>query len=300
MGTSGQTRGASTAGLAVLALLGFAGNSLFCRAAMAGDAIDPVAFTAIRIVSGALVLAFSVGMRPWAHGSWLGAGCLFAYALAFSLAYVQLPAGLGALVLFGTVQCTMLGWAIARGERPDGRTWVGWLAAAAGLAWLLFPQASAEREVHVPSLGLMALAGAAWGAYSLLGRGEPRPLEATAGNFVRGSSMALVAIFAHQALGGAVHLSTAGVGWAVASGVVASGLGYACWFAALRGLTRTRAAVIQLTVPVVAALMGILLLGEVWTATLAISGGLVLGGVAFAVVRRPRRACPVSATDRRA
>lgn len=271
--------------LAVSALVGFAGNSLLCRAALARGSIDPVAFTVVRILAGALTLTVLCRGQAWVRGSWAGAASLFVYAIAFSLAYVRLPAGAGALALFGVVQCTMLGWALWVGERPGWRTWVGWWIAVAGLGWLLLPSASAAGDLDLPSLGLMAVAGVAWAVYTLLGRGATRPLEATAGNFLRATPLIAAAAALYLLPGTRPHATLEGLGWAVASGSIASGLGYACWFGALGGLSRIRAAVLQLTVPVVAAALGIALLGEALSFSLLVSSGLVLGGVGLTLGR---------------
>lgn len=273
--------------LTALALLAFAGNSLLCRAALAGGAIDPVAFTAIRLASGALVLcplARFVGERRPAlqrAGSWRSGLSLFAYAIAFSFAYVSLPAGVGALVLFGAVQLTMLTFAACTGQGLRAAQWAGFVAAAAGLVTLVFPGLAAPDPFGVL---LMACAGVAWGVYSIRGRGVVAPIASTAGNFARAAPFALLLLWPAA---DTLHAQGSGVWLALASGVVTSGLGYVIWYRALRGLQVSQAAVVQLLVPVLAGGLGVLLLGEVMTTRLLIGGLAILGGVAVAA--RPIR-----------
>ena len=284
-------------GVAILtgaAMTGFAANSVLARAALGWGYADAPTFTLVRIATGALVLgalarrpslvavgeAGSVRAAPPA-GDWIAAAALFAYAGAFSYAYLQLPAGTGALILFGTVQATMLGWGLVRGERPRAAQWLGLALAASGLVGLTFPGIAAPDPVGA---ALMAVAGVAWGIYSLRGRGATRPLAANAGNFLRAVPFA----FALLLLAGATVAATpAGIGLAASSGGIASGLGYSLWYAALPALTRTQAAVVQLCVPAVAAAAGVLLLGEPLTARTLIAGTAILGGV-FIAVRPPR------------
>ncbi|HEV8268348.1 MAG TPA: DMT family transporter [Thermoanaerobaculia bacterium] len=273
--------------LASAALVGFAANSLLCRLALAPRSIDASSFTLVRLASGALMLAILVrlarqeGPRTVA-GSWAGAAALFAYAAGFSFAYLRLGAGTGALVLFGAVQLTMLGWGIFRGERPGPLVFVGTLMALAGLVVLTFPGLSAPDPLGA---ALMAGAGVSWGVYSLRGRGGKNPLATTAGNFARSVPMAAALSLAALAAA-APHASPRGVALAVASGALASGVGYSLWYAALRDLTATRAAVAQLVVPVLAAFGGVLLLGERFTGRLIGAGTLILAGVALALLRR--------------
>ena len=276
-----------TAGLAISALLCFAANSILCRKALGAHAIDAASFTAVRIGAGAITLAILLaasGRWPARFpGRWAGAVALFAYAAAFSYAYVRIPAGVGALVLFGAVQLTMLGWAIRRGERPAPLEWVGFVVAAAGLVSLTLPGSSAPDLVGV---GIMAAAGVAWGVYSLLGRGPVDPLAATAGNFLRAVPFAVaLALPARETL----HASTSGLVLAAVSGALASGVGYTIWYAALRGLTATRAAISQLSVPALAAAAGIVLLGETLTLRVAVGGSVILLGVGVAILGRARR-----------
>ena len=269
--------------LTALAMLAFAANSLLCRLALAGGAIDPASFTTLRLVSGALTLWLIVYLRQRRlrpGGSWISAAALFAYAAAFSFAYVSLPAGIGALLLFGSVQSSMVAVGLARGERLDQRQTAGFLLALGGLVVLLRPGLAAP-----PPLGslLMLAAGVAWGIYSLRGRGAGDPTVATAGNFLRTLPMtlALSLAFASRA-----HLDRAGAGYALVSGALTSGLGYVIWYTALKGLSVTRAAVVQLSVPVIAAVGGILLLGEVFTFRLGLASLAILGGIALVVLKR--------------
>jgi drug/metabolite transporter (DMT)-like permease len=261
------------------ALLAFAANSLLCRAALGAGRADAASFTLLRLSSGAAVLLLlSRGTGGARGGSWSSALALFVYAAAFSFAYFSLSAGVGALLLFGSVQVTMIGAGIAAGERPPALVWAGLVLALGGLVHLSL------RGARVPSpggTGLMLAAGVAWGVYSLRGRRSGPPLPATADNFRRAAPLAaLVSIVA--VLAGAIHLTPAGAALAVASGAITSGLGYVAWYSALPHLTAARAAVLQLSVPVIAAAGGVLLLGEVLTARLLISGAAVLVGIALA------------------
>jgi len=279
-----------TALLTAATLIAFAANSVLCRLALRGDRIDAASYTAVRLVSGALVLAaLAWPRRAAARGSWRSALALFAYAAPFSFAYLSLQTGVGALVLFGFVQATMLGWAIIEGERPRPLVWIGLVVAVAGLVVLTRPGGGAPDPAGA---ALMALAGAAWGVYSLRGRGSAQPLVATAGNFVRTVPMAAVLAAAVMVVGGdrELHASGRGLALAVGSGALASGLGYTLWYAALRGLTATRAAIVQLLVPLLAAAAGVALLGETASLRLVIAGAAITGGVALAIGGRPAAA----------
>jgi drug/metabolite transporter (DMT)-like permease len=285
-------RRSSIAGLTVLALLAFAGNSLLCRAALRDTAIDPASFTLLRIVAGALVLALLVGLRAPAQlraGSWTSAAALFAYAIAFSYAYIGLSAGTGALILFGAVQASMLGWALLRGERFGAVQSLGLVLAIAGLIGLLLPGLSA------PPFGaalLMLLAGIAWGVYSLRGRGAGDPTAVTAGNFLRAVPMAGAAIAIALLLApDAMQIDAPGSLYAIASGALTSGLGYAIWYRALPQLRASTAATVQLSVPVITAVAGVLLLSEPVSLRLVLASIAVLGGVALVVLlpKRPMR-----------
>lgn len=283
-------RRSSIAGLTVLALLAFAGNSLLCRAALRDTAIDPASFTLLRLVSGALMLALLVGVRRPAQlraGSWTSAAALFAYAIAFSYAYIGLSAGTGALILFGAVQASMIGWALLCGERFGVVQILGFVLAVSGLVGLLLPGLSA------PPLGaalLMLVAGIAWGVYSLRGRGAGDPTAITAGNFLRAVPMAVAAsAFALVLAPAAVQVDVPGSLYAIASGALTSGLGYAIWYRVLPQLRASTAATVQLSVPVVTAVAGVLLLNEPLGLRLVLASIAVLGGVAL-VVLWPRRA----------
>lgn len=271
--------------LTALAMLAFAGNSLLCRMALQQTGIDPGSFTTIRLVSGALVLWLLVasrgaGARPMA-GSWASALALFTYAAGFSYAYVELSAGTGALLLFGAVQATMISFGLWSGERLALRQIAGLLCALAGLAGLLLPGLEAP-----PAGGAMLMlgAGVAWGVYSLRARGAGDPTRVTAGNFVRTVPLALVLCAATLPW---ATPDLAGAAFAIASGAVASGLGYAIWYMALGGLSATRAASVQLSVPVIAAIGGMLMLGEPPSLRLVLASAAILGGIALVIVRRP-------------
>lgn len=262
--------------LTLIAMLAFAGNSLLCRQALRHTAIDAASFTVVRLVSGALALALIVALRQRAaagSGNWLSALALFAYAAAFSFSYVSLPAAAGALLLFGAVQATMIGYGLCSGERMAARQLAGLAIAAAGLLVLLLPGLSAP-----PLIGSawMVAAGVAWGVYSLRARGAGDPTRVTAGNFWRAAVIA--AILALPLLP-STSIDAAGLAWAVASGALTSGVGYAVWYAALRGLPATSAATVQLSVPVLAAIGAVLWLDEALTLRLALSAVAVLGGI---------------------
>jgi drug/metabolite transporter (DMT)-like permease len=284
-----MTRAPFTLVATALAMLAFAGNSILCRLALATDAIDPAPFTFVRILSGAVALALIVAWRERestmarlrASGDWLSAFALVAYAAGFSFAYVTLHASMGALILFGVVQATMIGVALARGERLTQLQALGAVAAAAGLVYLLSPGLSAPTPLGA---ALMALAGVAWGVYSLRGAAQKGdPTAVTAANFLRGAPIAaaLALAFLHDA-----HWSAPGVFWATLSGALTSGVGYAVWYAALRGLARSEAAIVQLTVPLIAAAGGMLFLAEPLSARFAIASAAILGGVALVLLRR--------------
>ena len=273
--------------LTAAALVCFAANSILCRLALAQGAIDPAAFTGLRLASGALVLALialrRTGTRPAESWSWLSAAALFAYAAPFSFAYVSLGAGVGALVLFAVVQATMIGWGVARGDRPRPAVWLGLAIAVGGLVGLTAPGAGAPDPLGV---GAMAVAGAAWGVYTLRGRASAiDPVVANAASFARTLPVAAALVAAAGVTGG-LAASPRGAALAIASGAIASGAGYALWYAALRGLTVSRAAILQLLVPVLAAAGGVLLLGEIASLRLLVAGGAILGGVALAVSAR--------------
>jgi drug/metabolite transporter (DMT)-like permease len=275
---------ARTAALAGAAMCAFAANSLLCRAALGARLVDPVTFTSVRVVSGAAVLALIArrsGSTPVA-GPWALALALFGYAIAFSLAYTRIPAAVGALALFGSVQACMIGWGAARGHAPTPREWAGLALAVGGLVGLTLPGLSAPDPL---GLALMVSAGACWAVYSLLGRGSGSPLRANAASFARATLMAVAVSV--LALGvSAPHATTSGIMLALVSGAITSGLGYVVWYAALRGLTATQAALVQLSVAPIAALGAVLLLAERPGPRLITCGALILGGIALALTRR--------------
>ena len=270
--------------LTALAMLAFAGNSLLCRAALRDSQIDPASFTALRLFAGALVLWLLLCLRGKSSsnsGSWRGALALFAYATSFSYAYLKLDAGAGALLLFGAVQLSMITWGMLHGERLHRVQTAGMLLAGAGLLVLLLP------GTNTPPLSaslLMVLAGAAWGAYSILGKGTQDSLAATAGNFIRTLPIAvLLCLLALNTL----EWDSAGLSYALLSGGLASGIGYAIWYAALPGLGAIQAASVQLSVPLLTALAGSLLLGEPLTGKLLAAGLAILGGIALVMRLKP-------------
>lgn len=271
--------------LVLLAMIAFAGNSLLCRLALRNTPIDPATFTTIRIVSGAITLWLIVRVRASATtgtGNWISATALFAYAIAFSFAYTQLSAGTGALLLFGAVQATMIGYGYGKGERLHVAQTAGLLLAIAGLGVLLFPGISAPSPTG--SL-LMLSAGIAWGAYSLRGRGGGDATQTTAGNFLRAVPLAIALSivtlpWASPDVPGAIY--------AIASGALASGIGYTIWYTALPQLRALQAATVQLSVPVLAAIGGIAFLGEQITWRLVIAATAILGGIALVIFSRRR------------
>ncbi|MDH5502367.1 MAG: DMT family transporter [Gammaproteobacteria bacterium] len=272
----------------VVAMLAFAGNSILCRMALANGSIDAASFTAIRLISGAIALALVMllsrsGRHFVSHGSWLGAITLFLYAAFFSFAYISLAAATGALLLFGSVQGTMIAVALYRGERPVGIEVLGWLIAVAGLVVLMLPGATAPS----PGAALyMAAAGVAWGVYSILGKKQTDALAATCANFMR-SVVFVVPLLAISI----AELTTSwnGLLLAVCSGALTSGLGYAIWYVALRHLSSLQGALVQLSVPAIAALGGVVLLSEALTLQTGLSGLAILGGVLVALAGKAGR-----------
>ena len=274
-----------TALLTTLTMIAFASNSLLNRLALGQNTIDAASYTTIRLISGAVMLFVIAALQrkseqPILRGSWISAAFLFLYAITFSFAYLSLTAGTGALILFGSVQVTMIIAALRGGERPHFLEWIGLFLALGGLMYLVFPGLAA------PSLAgsiLMMTAGIAWGFYSIRGRGSLNPLADTAGNFIYAVPMVLsIRLLTLNN----VHISANGVWLAALSGAVASGVGYVIWYAALRGLTTTRAAIVQLSVPVIAAWGGVVILSEVVSTRLFVAGLLILGGIALAVLGR--------------
>lgn len=266
------------------AMLAFAANSLLCRMALAHGHVDPASFTAVRLLSGALMLwglyqvsakHKSPGQLP---GSWAGAIVLFVYAAGFSFAYVQLNTATGALILFAAVQLGMIGFGLWRGETFRLSQWGGLLCALLGLAYLLVPSAT---RPDLQAAALMTLAGIAWAVYSLLGKTVTQPLAFTTGNFIRASLLALPLLLMFS---NSLAVNYHGALLAMASGALASGLGYAVWYAVLPRLQSMTAASVQLSVPVLAALMGVALLAEPLTLTLTLASAAILLGV-MAVIR---------------
>ncbi|MES2412615.1 MAG: DMT family transporter [Pseudomonadota bacterium] len=272
--------------LTVLAMLAFAGNSLLCRLALKTTGIDAASFTALRLVSGALVLYAIVRQRgTTGTGSWLSALALFVYAAAFSLAYIQLSAATGALILFGVVQFTMAAHGFAKGERLGARQALGWVIAIGGLVVLLMPGLLAPSP---QGAALMTAAGIAWGIYSLRGKSAGDPVRETAGNFIKSVPYALLLMAAAAGLHAPITWDGAGIAYALVSGALTSGVGYVIWYAAVKHLRATSAASVQLSVPAIAAVGGVALLGEPISWTLALSCAAILGGVALSVLsRRP-------------
>jgi drug/metabolite transporter (DMT)-like permease len=277
-------------GLTGLAMLAFAANSVLARQALGGGEMDPAGFTAIRLLAGAATLALLVGFARAANwrqitslGTWQQAAALFGYALAFSLAYVLLGAGMGALVLFVSVQFGMIARGLFAGDRPGALEWLGLVVALGAFVYLISPGLSAPDPLGTV---LMVISGLCWAAYSLLGRRSSRPLADAAGSFVRCVPFAIILL----GLGLAWQVpSPAGVGLAIASGAITSGLGYAIWYAVLPLLTRTRAAIVQLSVPVIAAIIAVPVLGEAVTPRLLIASLVILGGIAIAILGAGRR-----------
>jgi drug/metabolite transporter (DMT)-like permease len=287
--------------LTSLAMIAFAGNSLLCRIALKHTSIDAASFTTIRLISGAVMLWLVVHMKRGTHagaGNWLSALALFTYAAGFSFAYVNLPAATGALLLFGAVQATMIGRGLWAGERLRRLQVVGLMLALGGLVGLLLPGLSAP---PLPSSILMLGAGVAWGVYSLRGKGAGDPTRVTAGNFLR--AVPIAAALSVLTYDGA-SLDSAGFWYAVSSGALASGIGYAIWYTALPALKATNAATVQLSVPVIAALGGIVFLGETVTLRLVLASIAILGGIALVILEKQhvnsaQRGAPADTASRR-
>ena len=272
--------------LTALAIVAFAANSVLARLAFATAGAEPLSYTGIRLASGALTLALILLVRERRvriAGSWAGAASLFGYAIFFSIAYILLGAGTGALILFASVQIGILGWAIYRGDRPSLLEWLGLAVALAGLVYLVSPGLVAPSALGA---GLMLIAGLCWAAYTLIGRGSSSPLSDTAGNFIRAAPVAVllfvVAAFTRT-------ITPAAALCAIASGALASGLGYAVWYAVLPALTRTRAAIVQLAVPAIAATGGVLFIGEPLSVRLLVATIAIIGGLASALLVAGRR-----------
>ncbi len=283
--------------LTVGALIGFSANSLLTRSALGAGRLDPASFTAVRLITGAVTLVLVARLRtagvtpsrgPAAqNGSWPSAIALAGYAIFFTLAYARIGAAVGALVLFGSVQVTMIGAGLVQGERPARIDWAGLVLAIAGLLTFTLPGVMAPDLIGT---GLMALAGVSWGAYSLAGRGSRDPLGVTAGNFLRAALFGLLFFVAAAPIGW--HLTRSGIWLAAASGSIASGVGYTLWYAALPALAAWRAAVIQLVVPILTALCAAVMLDEALTFRLLAATTLVAAGVGLTIWPSKHRRSP--------
>lgn len=268
-----------------LALIAFAANSVICRLALKDGAIDPGMFTSIRLVSGAAILIVLVFLskerrREKSKGSWTSAGMLFLYATAFSYAYVSLETGIGALIIFGSVQITMIASSLIAGYRMNNMEWIGILLALAGFLYLLLPGASA------PSLSgfvLMALSGIGWGVYSLRGKNSKHPLVDTAYNFLRSLPFLILLLYF---LAQESNYSAKGILLALLSGIITSGIGYTIWYAALKGLNSIQASIVQLLVPVIAAIGGVVFIGELISLRLMASSLMILGGILLLILKK--------------
>ncbi|TGD44257.1 DMT family transporter [Pseudotabrizicola sediminis] len=276
-------------GWTALAMLAFAANSVLNRMAVGEGGMDPLAFASVRVVAGAMVLGLLVWLRRgvvWAgwRGRAPGVFGLVVYLVGFSVAYLALGAGVGALILFGSVQVTMFGGAVLSGEAVPGRRWLGAALAFGGLIWLVAPGGA---EVPVAGAVAMGAAGFGWGIYSLAGRGATDALAATAWNFV----LAVPVMLGIALIWGGMRWEVQGIWLAVLSGAVTSGMGYALWYAVLPALGAARAAVAQLTVPVLAALGGAVVMGEgvgwrFWAASVVILGGVAIASIQSGLTRR--------------
>jgi drug/metabolite transporter (DMT)-like permease len=270
--------------LTVLTLFAFALNSILCRLALSNHLIDAASFTLVRLASGAAmlgILSFTIRKSsPLGQGSWTSGFLLFAYAAAFSFAYLNLSAGTGGLILFGCVQFTMIGVGVAKGERPGWGEWLGIVVAQIGLVVLVAPGLHAPAPVAAL---LMAAAGVSWGFYSLRGKTAKDPTLATADNFLKAVPFAILVGAAGLPT---LNASAGGIGLAVLSGAVTSGLGYVLWYSVLPHLAATKAAVCQLAVPAIVAILGVVALAEQTTPRFFLASALLLGGVALAVLKK--------------
>lgn len=277
--TDGHAR--STALLAAFTMVAFASNSVLCRLALLPDLIDPGSFTLVRLVSGAIVLIALVSIRKngsWRSPHWLAALALFAYAAPFSFAYVRIPVGIGAIILFPAVQLTMIGWDLFHGKKLHAMEWTGLGLALGGLAVLTLPGATAPDPLGA---ALMAVAGVAWGVYSIIGRGSKNAVANTSSNFVFASLFAIPLV---AAVPSASHWTADGIVLGTVSGGLASGIGYVTWYTILPRITSTQAGILQLLVPILATLAGIAILDEPFTMRLAFAAVAIISGVALAVV----------------
>lgn len=274
-------------GMLAATLCAFAANSLLCRLVLGAGLMDAVSFTTVRLVSGGIILAIVLAVRkvkisPGVAINPISALALFGYAIFFSLAYVGLDTATGALLVFSAVQLTMLSVGLLRGERPSLQVWIGAFIAAAGLVYLLAPGISAP---PFEAALCMVLAGISWGIYSVRGAGKVDPITATAWNFIAAAPLSLLLSLLFIDL---AHVTGAGMAWAVLSGAVTSGLGYVLWYTVLPRLSVTSAALVQISVPPLAAFGGIGLLGEAFSARLGLASIIILGGVTLVIAARQR------------
>ena len=265
------------------ALVAFAFNSILCRLALGNETIDAASFTVIRLISGTVTLSlisllFNSKQTELKRGNWLSAFFLFGYAICFSFAYLKLTTATGALILFGSVQLTMICVALIKGERPQIIEWLGLFLAFGGLIYLVFLGLSAPPILYS---FLMMSAGIAWGFYTLRGRESENPLADTTGNFIRTVPMILLAAIPFYSQ---TQLSQKGIILAILSGAIASGIGYSVWYAVLKHHTATRAAILQLAVPAIAAIGGVIFLAEILSLRLLLASGLILGGIGLAII----------------
>jgi drug/metabolite transporter (DMT)-like permease len=275
--------------LTALTMIAFAANSILGRTALEDGAIDASSYSLIRLGSGAVMLAILVGVskgfsrKTLSGGNLFSALSLFVYAAAFSFSYINIETGVGALILFACVQATMIGWSLFKGDRPSGLEWLGMIIAFGAFVWLVSPGLQAPDPIAAL---LIAFSGIAWGIYSLRGKSASDPLMATAGNFILSVPMALALLLVmHSSL----DITQYGVLLAIASGAITSGLGYALWYRVLKQITPTKAAIVQLTVPVLAGFGGTLVLNEAWTFRFALASALILGGVAISILAKNKR-----------
>jgi drug/metabolite transporter (DMT)-like permease len=276
----------------VFALVAFAFNSILCRLALKADEIDAVSFTVVRLVAGAATLAIIdllFNKAREGRGNWPSAFFLFAYAICFSFAYLGLTTGTGALILFSSVQFTMIFISLVRGERPGVLEWIGLTLALGGLVWLVFPGLTAP---PVLSSLLMAVAGIAWGIFTLRGRGSTNAVAEMAGNFLRSVPLIIAVALAALPFISQMKLSPNGVIFAALSGAIASGIGYSVWYAVLKHHTATRAAILQLAVPALAAFGGVIILSEEVSLRLLLASALILCGIGLAVMGKRREKAP--------
>jgi drug/metabolite transporter (DMT)-like permease len=276
---------ANTVFLTAVAMVAFAANSVLCRLALGAGLIDAASFATVRTISGAVLLAAILLLRQKtvaARPDWRSVVALYLYMVFFAFAYLSLSAGTGALILFGAVQLTMFTVALRSGEPFPLVSWAGLALAIAGLVYLVSPGLTAPDPLGA---ALMTIAGISWGAYSLVGRSARDPVEATAHNFLYAVPLVVATSLVFI---GDLAVTVAGAAYAVVSGAVASGVGYVIWYAALRGLTGTGAATVQLSVPVIAAIGGVILLSEAVTLRLVVASAATLGGVALVLAQRKR------------